>query len=362
MRVFSASIETFLQRLTVYIKNILSIDFRVRVGRTRFRAADGMSWPIVVVAIDDRNRLGYFDSSNLTIGINKCLMYTAKNRVLKDLLRHELAHYFTHIEYRNPDCAAHGTEFQAICDKYRLSARVRAATMDVREENEAIEGDLESEAIIARIQKLMSLAESDNENEAALATVRANELLTKYNLDAIAASGRAAKEVEYCVKLVLPYKRSSPRASAIAQILGQFFVYPVHTSAGLEVTGTRANVDNAEYIASFLNRELDLLWKRARAGNRRLKQKSFMAALATSYTDKLHAARGRLPRDDRHALVLMNRDLEWAGHGIYGGSLQSRSSSYRDCAESASRGAEAGSNLEIRRGVSSRGVIKLLDA
>jgi predicted SprT family Zn-dependent metalloprotease len=31
------------------------------------------------------------------MGINKCLIYTAKDRVIKDLLRHELAHYFTYI-------------------------------------------------------------------------------------------------------------------------------------------------------------------------------------------------------------------------------------------------------------------------
>ena len=29
---------------------------------------------------------------------------------------------------------------------------------------------------------------------------------------------------------------------------------PVFASAGLEVTGTRANVDNAEYIAHYLDR------------------------------------------------------------------------------------------------------------
>ena len=39
-----------------------------------------------------------------------------------------------------------------------------------------------NDQIIERIQKLLSLANSDNENEAQLAASKANELLTKYNL------------------------------------------------------------------------------------------------------------------------------------------------------------------------------------
>jgi len=85
LRVFSASIETFLDRLTVLAKQILRTDFSVRVGRTRFRTADGWAWPIQLVAIDDSRHLGYFDPSDCTIGVHKRLMYTAKDRVLRDL-------------------------------------------------------------------------------------------------------------------------------------------------------------------------------------------------------------------------------------------------------------------------------------
>lgn len=363
VRVFSASIEVFLRKLTLHAKDILHDDFRARVGRTRFRTADGYSWPLILVAIDDRTRLGYFNSEDYTIGINKCLMYSAKERVLKDLLRHELAHYFTYIEHRHAgaDGRAHGVEFQAVCDRYRLPARVRAATMDVRAENDAIEGELHSEEVIAKIKKLMSLAESDNENEAALATLRANELMVKHNLDVIASLGADSREVEYCVKLVLPYRRSSPRMSAIAQILQEFFVYPVHTSAGLEVTGTRANVDNAEYIATYLNRELARLWKQARtAGKRKLREKAFMSALAQSYKAKMQAARSHLPASDQQTLMVIGEELDWAVQGAYGGGLQTTSSRYQSCRESAARGAEAGANLSIRRGVNTRGTVKLL--
>ncbi|MEM9490838.1 MAG: DUF2786 domain-containing protein, partial [Myxococcota bacterium] len=321
---------------------------------------DGWTWPLCIVAIDDRGRLGYFDSEDLVIGINKCVMYTAKDQVIKDLLRHELAHYFTFIEYRHTggDLTSHGALFRAVCDKYGLSASVRSATMDVREHNDAIAGELDSEEVIAKIRKLMSLATSDNENEARLATMRANELMVKHNLESIAAAP-GAHDVEYCVKQVLPSKRSTPRLSAIRRILREFFVYPVQTSTGLEVTGTRANVENAEYIANFLDRELAAIWKRARAERRGLRQKAFMIALASSYVSKLREARTELPVADKHALAVVDEELEWAVQGVYRG-LRSSSSTYRHCAESASRGAAEGSKLNIRRGVGVDGAVKLL--
>lgn len=370
MRVFSRSIETFLDRITAVTRRLLREDFGVQVGRKRFRSADGWSWPILLVAIDDAQRLGFFDARDYTIGIHKRLMYTAKDRVVEDLLRHELAHYFVYIENHlgHLDDRAHGPQFQAVCDRYGLSPEVRRATIDVAAENDAIEGELQNEAIIAKVQRLMSLAQSDNENEASLAILRANELMVKHNLDATAAlrSGAAggADEIEYCVRLVIPCKRSSPRVAAISEILREFLVYPVQGSEGLEVTGTRANVEHADYVASYLNRALAAAWKRTRKASPgvKLREKPFMEAAAETYLEKLRAAKAQLPEVDQRALVVLTNELEWAGHGAYGGGLQAKTSTYRTCGVSSSHGARAGAALEIRRGVSSRGSVPLLGA
>lgn len=369
MRVFSASIESFLRRLAVLTKKILREDFRVEVGRSRFHTADGWSWPIVLVAIDDARRLGFFDPSDCAIGIHKRLMLTAKDRVLADLLRHELAHYFTYIAHHasGQDPRAHGPQFQAVCDAYGLAPEVRRATIDVAEENDAIEGELASEAVIERFRRLMSLASSDNEHEAALAVVRANELMVRHNLDAAAALGGDANEVEYCVRLVIPCRRSSPRVAAIAEILHEFLVFPVQGSEGLEVTGTRANVEHAEYVAGYLDRALAAAWKRARKStqraspDRKLREKPFMAAAASSYVEKLRRSRARLPEPDQKALVVIRGELAWAGRGIYGGGLTMSTATYRTCGASTAEGARAGAALEIRRGLSPRGSVKLLE-
>jgi len=367
MRVFSESIESFLKKLNAMTREILRADFGVHVGRSRFRTADGWQWPIILVAIDDADRLGYFDPNDLTIGIHKRLMYTAKDRVLEDLLRHELAHYFAYIHF--PDLAeserAHGGAFRSVCDRYGLGPEIRSASIEIATANDSIEGELGNEAVLTRFKRLMSLAESDNEHESSLAVLRANELMVKHNLDAarLQGIGDAGKnETEYCVLLVLEYKRSSPRRAAIAEILKEFLVYPVQTGAGLEVTGTRANVEQAEYIAGYLERALAAAWKQARRASpdRRLREKPFMNAAAAAYVQKLRASKSSLPKTDQRALVVLDKELAWAGHGVYGGNVHMTTTSYRTCGASTDQGTRAGRALEIHRGVGSQGVVPLL--
>ena len=119
--------------------------------------------------------------------------------------------------------------------------------------------------------------------------------MLRHNLDATTSAQGDASEIEYCVKVVIPCKRSSPRVCAIADILTEFFVYPVQTSAGLEVTGTRANVEQAEYIAGVLDRALSASWRRARSKvpGQRLREKPFMDAAAESYLGKLQGAKAQ---------------------------------------------------------------------
>ncbi|MCP5041392.1 MAG: DUF2786 domain-containing protein [bacterium] len=365
MRVFSATIESFLKRLTVVARQILRDDFQVRVGRTRFETADGWTWPVRLVAIDDAERLGYFDPEACTIAVHKRLMYSAKNRVLADILRHELAHYFTYIAFHESglEDRAHGRQFQSICERYDLAPEVRRATCDVAADNDAIAGELANEAILAKIKRLLSLAESDNEHEAALAVLRANELMVRHNLEAAAAARGGGDEVEYCVRVVIPCKRSSPRVSAIADILSEFFVYPVQTSAGLEVTGTRANVEQAQYVAGVLDRALAASWKRARKNNpqQRLREKPFMEAAAESYLAKLRRGKTQHCTESQRALSLLSGQLEWAGRGTQGGGVHTSTSWYATCEAPTPHGTRAGAELDIQRGLTTTETLNLLE-
>ncbi|GEM_PF-1347168 len=368
LKIYSKSIEVFLKRVTVYAKEILENEFKVRVARSRFHLFNGWNYPLVIVAIDDPKVLGCFDHNSLTIAINKRLMYEAKTTVLKNILRHELVHYFVLIEndqYTREFFSPHGHEFKLICERCGYGEEVSSATTDLCRENEALIGDLQTEKLISKVQKLLSLAKSDNQNEAELATVRANQIITQYNLDQIALtagnSSGISDDIEYVTKLVLPGGRWTPRMSAISSILHEFFVYPVKGSHGLEITGTRSNVENGEYIANYLDLELEKIWKHNKRGNPLILEKPFMVSLSRSYIGKLRSAKKTMPLKDQNALVVLSKELDWAADGIYGGLRSSSSKSYTSCDYSAALGSLAGRNLEINRGVSGGTAAMLLE-
>ncbi|MBL6988476.1 MAG: DUF2786 domain-containing protein [Bacteriovoracaceae bacterium] len=362
MRVYSKSIESFLKVLHLYTKQILKEEFLVRVGRTRFHLDSGWSYPISIVAIEDNKQLGYFDHTTCVIGINRCLMYKAKVAVIKNILRHELAHYFTYINYQGySDLLPHGKEFRQVCTQNGLGVDVACAVADIKKENDLLEGDLKSEKVIEKIKKLLTLASSENQNEAQLATLKANQLMLQHNLDTMSLSHCDEHDIEYFVKLILKCKRYTPKISAITQILSEFFVFPVKTSQGVEVTGTRANIDNAEYIAKFLDYELSKIWKTVKSKNPALKQKPFMVALSHSYKQKLKQAKRKIPCADQNALVAIDKNISWAAQGLYGGLYNSYTSSYQHCHKSALQGQKAGENLCINRAVSSSETVTLLD-
>ncbi len=364
MKVYSKTIETFIPRLRKWAREILRQEFGLNIARTRFHMDNGWSYPIVIVAIDDKKRLGYFDSEQLTIGINRSLIYLAKERVIKDILRHELAHYLTFVFYAKnySQLEPHGAEFRAICQHFHLDSKIISASIDLRLENESLEGDLPSERIINKVAKLLALASSSNQSEAELATVKANQLMLQHNLDrlTVSAHGDGAGEEElFFVKQVLGGKRDTPRRTAIAQILFHFFVYPVRCRDGLEVTGTKANVENANYLANYLDGELKRIYRAAKKNSSCLREKPFMVALANTFCARLEQSQQEGAAVTRRALMVIEQQLNIAVKGIYGRTT-GVSSSFVNCQHSHTLGQEAGQKLQLRRGVTSSDPIRLL--
>ena len=361
MRIYSKSVETFLQRIHVYVREILENEFKVRVAKTRFHLSSGWNYPIFIVAIEDPQVLGRFDHEDYAIEINKCLMYKAEATVIKNILRHELAHYFFYIENQNTHhlFSSHGSEFIKFCRRYGFGEEVYSASVDLRKENEVFKENVKSEKIIEKIQKLLSLAESDNPNEAELATVKANQLIVQHNLESIANAPESRDEIEYVTKLVLKSPRWTPRLSAISGILKEFFVHPVKTNIGLEITGIAANIKNGEYIAHFLEHKLKEVWYQHKREHPKLREKAFMVALSSSYRFKLEASHSKVSKKDRQALVAMDKELDWATNSLYGG-LRGSANNFVNCVDSAILGNKAGRDLQINRGVSTNGEAVLL--
>jgi len=320
---------------------------RFTYGRIRY--------PLNIVVFERKNFLGQFESNSLLIGINKLLMYSAKTEVIKNVLRHELAHYICYIE-NHDRVEPHGFEFRKICQRFGWSEEISGATFNILAENEKIEGDLPSERVIEKVKKLLLLSQSPNLHEAELATIKANNLILAHNLERL---DQKPDDLTY-LKRVISGKKSTGKIRAIYEILKQFFVYPVFNYAQgvfyLEVIGSRENVEIADYVANYLDLELEKIWKGQRL--RGISQKnSFMEGLAEGFTKKLCIERDKY-FPGAH-LVKLDKELSEQVSLVYPRLLRRSISRGFGCEKAKNLGRKEGSNLNIRKGIFSKNSLLL---
>ena len=166
--------------------------------------------------------------------------------------------------------------------------------------------------IINKVKKLLSLATSDNENEAKLAAQKAQKLLIEHNLKLHEAE--SISEDDYTKHEKMMRYRSSPEEKYILSILNRFFfVYSLHRYRGnirtLEMFGTPENVEIATYIYYFLEYKFKSLYKRQaeifhwKHGKNR---NAFYLGLFKGLTDKLLEEQGK---HNSNALMIINKSL-----------------------------------------------------
>lgn len=366
MLIYNQTTLAFRKRCLNFAKIIMAKEMNLTLGKNRFKWKN-YSIPLSFVVFEHPTHLGYFNPHIYQIGLNKKLMYTAKDKVLKDVIRHELAHCLCFLNYGNT-VEDHGKEFREICVSYGWNEEVARAYLNVEKANDNIEGDLDSERVIARIKKLLNLASSDNSHEAELATLKANELLLKHNLNHI---GQANEDEDVVVKRVLEGTRKMAKHQAIYEILTTFHVQPVFNHGRghfyLEVLGDRVNVEIADYIASFLNTELEHLWIVAQSENPELKglanKNSFFEGMAHGYKNKVQEQKNR--NIDSHSLTILKKDLEKKSEFVYSSLRYSRSQSSNKGAKGLQIGKNMGKDLNFRQGIdknskSSTGLLSFL--
>ncbi|MCK5884590.1 MAG: DUF2786 domain-containing protein [Bacteriovoracaceae bacterium] len=362
MLIYSKTSQSFIARTQKYLVQIMESEMGLNFRTKRFDYGD-MHYPIQLVVFEKPGELGRFDPLTYQLGLSKTLMYSTDTEGIKDIIRHELAHLIAHIDFGN-GILPHGAEFKSICQRYNWGPETKRASVNLSEQElSKSHTDIRSERVIAKVQKLLKLASSDNVHEAELATIKANQLLLKHNLDLLGSN--ADDDEEYCVKRVICGKRVLGKHHAIYEILTTFFVHPVfnHGQGGfyLEVMGSRANVELAEYVANFLDHQLDKLWTEARKdlrGKSGIRQKnSYMRGASRGYKNKIEASKAQVCSSKD--LVKVNMGLA-RGLKIVYGRLGSTSSQSRDCLSSRERGQKDGENLSINPAVKNTGLRKLL--
>ena len=113
MILFSQTTISFLNRVKSYSKEILEDEMGLTFKRKRF-LYQGFYIPIEFVVFEHTNLLGSFDYHSYRIGLNKSLMLSAKSKVIKNIIRHEIAHLITYIDH-GPLVDPHGLEFKNVC-------------------------------------------------------------------------------------------------------------------------------------------------------------------------------------------------------------------------------------------------------
>lgn len=353
MILYSKTIQSFISRLLTYSKEILEEEVGAKFFRTRF-LLNKYYYPLNFVVFERKNVLGYFEAGTYRIGINKILMYQAKEKVLKDILRHEIAHYLTHIYY--PQAATiHGREFHEVCARFKWDGDVSDAKIELMEENENIVGDLKTEELLTKVKKLLTLAESDNPHEAELATLKANQLILKHNLQFIDTT-TSFEDVLYTAR-VYEAIRNNAKMQAVYEILKTFMVYPVFNygkdQVYLEVSGSKLNVEIAEYVATFLDRELENLWlhnKNLHGLSGKIAKNSFFQGVSVGYKQKQNEFRDAQEPITQKQLIKLEVDLHAQVREFYP-RLASIGNQRQQDVKSLLKGTLAGKNLSIKTGL-----------
>ena len=200
--------------------------------------------------------------------------------------------------------AGHGPLFHQACDLLGLTASFRLATGDLSESgvpdpatNQQTE---QGRHFIRRIGKLLALAGSANEHEAALAMEKASQLMARHNLQQIQEDAQS----EFTSLIINgKSKRLERWQHKICAILLRFFYVKVVTASlydplqdchhkTIEIFGRQENVAIAEYCYGFLAGQLASLWQqnKGRTGGKGLRARnSYYLGLLQGFYDKLLA-------------------------------------------------------------------------
>jgi len=255
-----------------------------------------------------KQQLGCWVPDQRIIRISQHLIVSSCWDVVLMVLKHEMAHQVCS-EYFGLPSAGHGKAFQEACQLLGVPSPYNRSTGDLPEVLAEPAKDGKTEAgrnIIRRVNKLLALAGSENEHEAALAMQRATQLLRRHNVEMTTAGDAGdnpAGNPSACVRLVIKTgKKQIPSwRKAICLILKDYFFVEVIFSSlydaqrrdsyrTIELLGRSENVPVAEHCYYFLEQQLEFLWGKNRQrfkGNARTAKNSYYLGLLHGFSQKM---------------------------------------------------------------------------
>ena len=276
-----------------------------------------------------------------------------------ETLRHEMAHQYAQETLKARDDGPHGEAFRKACERLRCSPGARARRPE-------LEGSPEGEdaRVLRVLKKVLSLAGSPNEHEAQAAVQKARYLLAKYNVDLVALD----RERAFGVRCLGEVKGRHPSYELwLSSILATSFFVEVLWSHSydarrdrmgtvLEVYGTPANLEMADYVYTYLLNLLDRLWadyRRAKGlrGNR--ERQRFFAGVLEGFYRKLKEQEQTL--QETHALVWTGDSQLQAFYRYINPRVHTRSGGKVTRTRAYDDGVQEGRKVTIHRPVAEKG-------
>jgi hypothetical protein len=237
---------------------------------------------------DADSRLGLWEPDTRTIQISRKMLLGRDWGVVVEVLKHEMAHQFVWEILGERDESAHGPRFQRLCEELGIDGSASGAPAS----------DEAAERIVARVAKLLALAQSPNEHEARLAMASAQRLMLRHNLDVVGSPGSRRYSHRH---LGTATGRVPEGERVLAGLLAQhFFVEciwvpvwrPLEGKRGsiLEICGSPENLEMATHVHSFLLGTADRLWREYKRTHRVRSdrdRRTFVAGVMTGFKETL---------------------------------------------------------------------------
>lgn len=272
---------------------------------------------------DMHGRLGCWSAGKREIALSREIVSNHSWDDVKDVLLHEMAHQVAHEALHAIAEPDHGHSFKKACRLLRADPAASGNYLSLHARLHQEQELSDKDRIVVRIRKLMALAESSNPNEANTAMRKAYELIARHNVDLIA---RGTDQEYTSIFLGMPRLRHFREVYHLAHLLQDFyFVQGMWIQAWvleknkmgrvLEISGTRKNVQIAEYIHDSVARYIDTAWADYRRGKglNRYRKTDFAVGIIEGFKTTLKLASapgsggngGQLPvRITDHALSL----------------------------------------------------------
>ncbi|MFO7751328.1 MAG: DUF2786 domain-containing protein [Desulfobacteraceae bacterium] len=324
-----------------------------------------------IVLSDMTSTLGLWDQAAKEIRLSKELVLNGRWDSICEVLRHEMAHQLAAALPGGKDERPHGPVFIECCRALGANPKASGTYQTLEQRILHNSGD-EDDRIMVKVKKLMSLASSENRHEAERAAAKANQLISRYNIDII--ENDKTREFESIV--ITPPKIKRTQAEKLAAIILQdhYFVKTVWTSAYLpekermgkvlEISGTLSNVKIADYVFHYILTYAEKCWHDYKKENPSCRSRSgFMAGVVNGFSQKLDQQNAACEAQQKHAgnhmetapVKVEDAKLSQYYHHRYP-SISTSTIRCSSSSQAAYRSGESqGKQLTISRGIDSRG-------